>query len=127
MRYCLSEPGEAAAGAELACDLWWYWLTHGHRTEGRRVLAALLDQLDQAAAVRLRVLWVAGYVAQYQGDIPGARAGWRPRCPPPARSAMSGRRRTHRGFLGWDLYFLGDPGQGYALAQTGLVAPPAVG
>jgi hypothetical protein len=96
MRFCLSEPGEAAAGAELACDLWWYWLTHGHRTEGRRVLAALLDQLDQAAAVRLRVLWVAGYVAQYQGDIPGARAGWRPRCPPPARSAMSGRRRTHR-------------------------------
>ena len=47
LRFCLSEPGEAAAGAELACDLWRYWETHGHLTEGRRVLAALLERLDQ--------------------------------------------------------------------------------
>ena len=49
LRFCLSEPGEAAAGAEMACDLWRYWETHGHLTEGRRVLAALLERLDQTS------------------------------------------------------------------------------
>lgn len=27
--FCMSDPQEAAAGAELACDLWRYWETHG--------------------------------------------------------------------------------------------------
>ena len=47
LRLCLTEPGEAAAGVQMACDLWRYWETHGHLTEGRRVLAALLERLDQ--------------------------------------------------------------------------------
>ena len=120
LRFCLSEPGEAAAGAELACDLWWYWLTHGHITEGRRVLAALLDQLDQAAAVRLRALWVAGYLAQYQGDVPGARELLEAALSA-ARAAGDVRAEAYASsFLGWDLYFLGDPGQGYGLAQAAL-------
>ena len=46
LEFCLAEPGQAAAGAEMACDLWRYWETHGHLTEGRRILAALLDRLD---------------------------------------------------------------------------------
>ena len=121
LRFCLSEPEEeAAAGAELACDLWWYWLTHGHITEGRRVLAALLDQLDQAAAVRRRALWIAGYLAQYQGDIPGARELLGAALSA-ARTAGDVRAEAYASsFLGWDLYLLGDPGQGYALAQTAL-------
>jgi len=120
LRFCLTEPGEAAAGAELACDLWWYWLTHGHITEGRRVLAALLDQLDQAAAVRLQALWVAGYLAQYQGDVPRARELLEAALSA-ARAAGDARAEAYASsFLGWDLYLLGDPGQGYALAQTAL-------
>jgi len=94
-------------------------------TAGRRVLAALLDQLDQAAAVRLRVLWVAGYLAQYQGRHSRGRLE---AALSAARTVGDVRAEAYASsFLGWDLYFLGDPGQGYALAQTGLVAPPAVG
>ncbi|HEV3287963.1 MAG TPA: LuxR C-terminal-related transcriptional regulator, partial [Streptosporangiaceae bacterium] len=120
LRFCLAEPGEAAAGAELAGDLWRYWETHGHLTEGRRVLAALLDQLDQAAAVRTRALWAAGYLAQYQGDIPGAR-GLLEAALSAARTAGDVRAEAYASsFLGWELYFLGDPGQGYELAQTAL-------
>ena len=116
----LAETGEAAAGAELACDLWWYWLTHGHITEGRRVLAALLGSLDQTAAVRVRALWVAGYLAQYQGDIPGARELLEAALSA-ARMAGDVRAEAYASsFLGWDLYFQGDPDQGYALAQTAL-------
>ena len=77
--------------------------------------------------MRLRVLWVAGYLAQYQGDIPGAR-GRLEAALSAARTVGDVRTEAYASsFLGWDLYFLGDPGQGYALAQTGLVAPPAVG
>ena len=74
LRFCLAEPGEAAAGAQMACDLWRYWETHGHLTEGRRILAALLDQLDQACPARPRALWTAGFLAQFQGDLPAARS-----------------------------------------------------
>src|SRR5215469_11184620 len=60
LRFSLSEPGEAATGAEMACDLWRYWETHGHLTEGRRILAALLEKLEHSEPVRRRALWVAG-------------------------------------------------------------------
>jgi predicted ATPase/DNA-binding CsgD family transcriptional regulator len=120
LRFCLSDPGEATAGAELACDLWWYWLTHGHITEGRRVLAALLGRLDQIAVVRVRALWVAGYLAQYQGDIPGAQELLEAALSA-ARTIGDVRAEAYASsFLGWDRYLLGDPDQGHALAQTAL-------
>jgi predicted ATPase/DNA-binding CsgD family transcriptional regulator len=120
LRFCLTVPAEAAAGTELACDLWSYWLTHGHITEGRRVLAALLGKLNQTAAVRPRALWVAGYLAQYQGDIPRAQELLEAALSA-ARTVGDVRAEAYASsFLGWDLYFLGDPDQGYALAQTAL-------
>jgi predicted ATPase/DNA-binding CsgD family transcriptional regulator len=120
LEFCLAEPGQSAAGAQLVCDLWWYWLTHGHLTEGRRVLAALLDKLDQTAAVRPRALYVAGYLAQFQGDIPGARRLLEAALSA-ARTIGDVRAEAYASsFLGWNLYFLGDPDQGHALAQTAL-------
>ena len=120
LRCCLADPAEVAAAAELACDLWWYWPTHGHSTEGRRVLAALLDRLDQAAVVRVRALWVAGYLAQYQGDIPRAQELLEAALSA-ARTAGDIRAEAYASsFLGWDRYFLGDPEQGHALARTAL-------
>ena len=120
LRFCLAEPGQAAVGAEIACDLWWYWLTHGHITEGRRVLAVLLDKLDQTAVMRPRALWVAGYLAQYQGDIPGA-CRLLEAALSVAQTVGDVRAEAYASsFLGWDLYLLGDPDQGHALAQTAL-------
>ncbi len=120
LRFCLSEPGQAAAGAQTACDLWRYWETHGHLTEGRRTLAALLDRLGPDAPVRPRVLWVAGYLAQFQGDVSAARELLEVALSA-ARAAGDVRAEAYASsFLGWDLYFLGDPDQGHVLAQTAL-------
>jgi predicted ATPase/DNA-binding NarL/FixJ family response regulator len=120
LEFCLSERGEAAAGAELACDLWRYWETHGHLTEGRRILAALLEQLDQTAPVRPRALWVAGFLALVQADLPVARtlleAGVSA-----AEDAGDARSVAYASSqLGYVRYYLGEVDQGYELAGKSL-------
>jgi DNA-binding CsgD family transcriptional regulator len=118
--FSLSAPRDVAAGAELACHLWPYWLTHGHLTEGRRILAALLDKLNQTAQGRPYAVWVAGYLTQLQGDITAARELLEAALAA-ARTVGDVRAEAYASsFLGWNLYFLGDPDQGHALAQTAL-------
>ncbi len=120
LRFCLSEPGEAAAGAELACDLWRYWETRGHLTEGRRILAALLQQLHRGAPARRRVLWVAGFLTLFQGDIPAARVL--------LEAGLSAAREAGdvtveawaSSYLGRVWCYDGDPDRGHALARTAL-------
>ena len=121
LEFCLSEPGQAAAGAQLACDLWRYWETHGHLTEGRRILAALLDKLDQTAGVRPRALWVAGFLALVQADLPAARnlleAGLSA-----AEEAGDVRSVAYASSqLGYVRCYLGDVAGGYALAEKSLM------
>jgi predicted ATPase/DNA-binding NarL/FixJ family response regulator len=120
LRFCLSEPGEATTGAEIACDLWRYWETHGHLTEGRRILTALLEQLHRSAPVRRRVLWVAGFLAQFQGDIPAARALLETGLSAAREAGDLAAEAWASSFLGRDLYYDGDPDQGHALARTAL-------
>jgi len=119
LRFCLSEPGGAAAGAQIACDLWRYWETHGHLTEGRRVLAALLERLDQTSPAP-RPLWAAGFLAMIQGDMPAAR--------PLLEAGLSAARLLGDGnaeawalsFLGFVIYSLGQAEDGQALAESAL-------
>ncbi len=68
IEFCLADPGEAAAGLRLACDLWLYWETNGHLTEGRRVMDAVLAHSAHPPILRARALWVAGYLALVQGE-----------------------------------------------------------
>jgi non-specific serine/threonine protein kinase len=120
LEFSLAEPGEAAAGAQIACDLWRYWETHGHLTEGRRILSALLDRLDRTSPARRRVLWTAGFLAQFQGDIPAARRLFEA-CLSAARQAGDvSAEAWASSFLGWDVYYDGDADRGHALAQTAL-------
>jgi len=120
LRFCLSEPGQAAAGAQTACDLWRYWETHGHLTEGRRTLAALLDRLGPDAPVRPRALWVAGYLAMVQTDLPSARAL--------LEDALSAADSVGdipavayaSTYLGYILYSVGETDQGHTLTETAL-------
>jgi predicted ATPase/DNA-binding NarL/FixJ family response regulator len=129
LEFSLAEPSEVAAGAEMACDLWRYWETHGHLTEGRRILALALEKLDRraggapdkhSAAIRPRALWVAGFLVQLQGDIPGARALLETALSAARQAGDAGAAAWASSFLGWDLYLLGDPEQGHALAQAAL-------
>jgi predicted ATPase len=87
IEFSLSEPRRTAAGLELACDLWRYWETRGHLTEGRRVLAAALAKVSEPAG------------------LPGLRAVGRRlphtaprRCPscPPAAGGRALRRQDSR-------------------------------
>ena len=119
LRFCLASE-EAAAGAEMACDLWRYWETHGHLTEGRRVLAALLDRLDPAAPIRPRALWVTGFLALVQADLPVARnlleAGLSA-----AEEADDVRSVVYASTqLGFVRYNLGEVDRGSALAEKSL-------
>ena len=119
LRFCLSEPGEAAAGAALACDLWRYWETHGHLTEGRRVLAALLERLDQTPPAP-RALWVAGFLAMVQGDMPAARTLLEAGLSAARLLGDSNAEAWALSFLGFVIYSLGQAEDGQALAESAL-------
>ena len=57
----------------MACDLWRYWETHGHLTEGRRVLAALLERLDPTPRAGPGRSGSPDSWRMVQGDMPAAR------------------------------------------------------
>ncbi|SDH81746.1 ATP-binding protein [Nonomuraea jiangxiensis] len=75
IEYCLTTPNEAISGLHLAADLWPFWLVHAV-SEGRcqveRLLAALPGGAE-ADAARVRGLWLAGWLAFYQGDLEATR------------------------------------------------------
>ena len=120
LRFSLFDPGQAAAGAEMACDLWRYWETHGHLTEGRRILAALLERLDRTSPARPRALWTAGYLAVLQGDIPEARALLEAGASA-GQTAGDVRAIAYAStYLVSVLYYLGQPGRGQTMAETAL-------
>src|SRR5215469_5571553 len=120
LEFSLSEPGEAAAGAHMACDLWRYWETHGHLTEGRRLISALLEKLEGAAEVRPRALWVAGFLALAQADLPAAQALLEASLEA-AESADDVRSVAYASTqLGFVRHYLGETGRGYALAENSL-------
>jgi predicted ATPase/DNA-binding CsgD family transcriptional regulator len=120
LEFSLSDPQEVAAGVELACDLWVYWETHGHLTEGRRTLAAALAQLPETVAVRPRALWVAGYLALIQADLPDARTLLEAALSAAGLADDINAVAYASSFLGYLLCYLGDPGQGRTLARTAL-------
>jgi predicted ATPase/DNA-binding CsgD family transcriptional regulator len=119
LEFCRDEPGEAAAGLRMACDLWLTWETRGHLTEGRRFVSALAGQAG-TGRLRTRGLWVAGYLALVQGDAAAAR-----RCLedalPAGESLGDGQAVAYASqFLGRALWFTGDPDRGVALTEEAL-------
>jgi len=71
LEFCLATPGEARVGLRMISDLWLYWESRGHLTEGRRWADAFLLRCGDCPD-RPRGLWVAGYLALVQGDIDSA-------------------------------------------------------
>ena len=72
LAWCLER--DPAAGLDLARHLWSFWQLRGHRAEGRRWLARLLDAAPAPTAVRARALAGAGFLALNDGDLSAARA-----------------------------------------------------
>jgi len=80
------ERGNAAVGLRLAAALWWFWLIHGHLSEGRDWLKRLLENTEsgdpergatgdarEQRASRAKALRGAGGLAYEQGDYEDAR------------------------------------------------------
>jgi predicted ATPase/DNA-binding CsgD family transcriptional regulator len=72
--FCLRQPGEVAAAAEVAQDLHVYWLSRGPVSDVRRVLAALTGVAPQDSLPRARLLWVAAVMAAIQNDYEASSA-----------------------------------------------------
>jgi len=72
--FCLRQPTEMEAGAELARNLQAYWSCRGPFGDVRRVLASLIEMAPAESAPRARLLWVAGALAAAQNDFDACAA-----------------------------------------------------
>ena len=127
LEYGLSETTEAAAGLAMACDLWLYWETRGHLTEGRRHMDALLAQVGSPGALRTRGLWAAGYLALVQADATAAGRLLEAALLAAERHGDPEAIAYASQFLGRAVWFLGDPGRGLALTEDALARHRAAG
>jgi non-specific serine/threonine protein kinase len=120
LEFCLAEPGEAEAGLRMACDLWLYWETRGHLTEGRRFLDTLIGRAGRAPGLTVRGMWVAGYLALVQGDGDAARALLEEALTAADSLGDAQAVAYATQFLGRALWFTGEPGRGLALTGQAL-------
>jgi predicted ATPase len=68
----LGEFGDAESALELAGALWFFWVGASHLAEGRHYLDRALasDGAPGAGHATCKALWVSGYIAVLQGDLP---------------------------------------------------------
>jgi len=69
--FCLTQPGEVTAAAELAQDLMVYWECRGPWRDVYRVLMSLAELAPPDSLPRARLLWVAATTATAQNDYAG--------------------------------------------------------
>jgi len=74
LEFCVAEKGEAGVGLRMASALWPFWLGCGLPGEGRRWLDRLLAADEKPTGERVTALWVAGYLAAVDGDVPAGLA-----------------------------------------------------
>ena len=72
--FCLRQPGEVAAGAELAQNLLAYWSSRGPISDVRRILASLIEVTPEDSLPHARLLWVAAAMATSQNDYEASTA-----------------------------------------------------
>jgi predicted ATPase len=73
LELCLTEPGEAGTGLEIAASLAYYWVFSGHHREGRFWLDRALAADPEPSPARAKALWVNAWLAILQGDPDAAR------------------------------------------------------
>lgn len=73
--WCLEEERGTQAGLRLAGALQWFWAVHGHLSEGRERLAAVLGRegAGERTVARATALNGTGLLARVQGDYGTAR------------------------------------------------------
>lgn len=72
--WSLREENALTLGLAMAGNLYFFWRTRGHLSEGRHWYARLLERADSASGMDLaRSLYGAGALANLQGDFAAAR------------------------------------------------------
>jgi predicted ATPase/DNA-binding CsgD family transcriptional regulator len=66
---CLTEPGTARMGLQIAGALWFYWTACEYPREGRRWLERALMLEPQPCREHARALWAFGYLAVRLGEF----------------------------------------------------------
>ncbi|MBB5159106.1 LuxR C-terminal-related transcriptional regulator [Saccharopolyspora phatthalungensis] len=74
MEFSASQPGEAQAGSVIAAALRFFWLSSGYVYEGRRWLDRLLALTAERDSVRVKALYVNGYLNTTLNNAPSATA-----------------------------------------------------
>lgn len=74
LAFCVSEPGEAVAGFDLASSLRFFWLTTGLLNEGRHWLGQLLTLDTEGTRARMKALYVDSYLAVLLDDPAAAES-----------------------------------------------------
>jgi DNA-binding CsgD family transcriptional regulator len=97
--FCLRQPGEVAAGAELAQDLLAYWSARGPVSDVRRVLASLIEVTPEDSLPRARLLWVAAAMATSQNDYEAS-------CALALESLRLGTLLKDAEVVGWSLIYV---------------------
>jgi DNA-binding CsgD family transcriptional regulator len=72
LEYCLRQPAELAAAAELAQDLFAYWSSRGPYGDVRRMLSSLAELAPENSDSRARLLCVSANMALGQNDYDGS-------------------------------------------------------
>ncbi|WP_198664178.1 ATP-binding protein [Jiangella endophytica] len=67
LEFCLTEPGEAAVGLEIAAAMWNFWFA-GYLREGYEYLRRGLALAPEPSPARATALWAASYLALVAGD-----------------------------------------------------------
>lgn len=118
--FCLRQPGEAEAGAELAQHLMAYWASRGPWSDVRRVLNSLIEVTPEDSLPRARLFWVAAIMAITQNDYGASAALTRD-------SLRIGTELKDVEVVAWSLvlsafplWIAGDLAEAEALAQSGL-------
>jgi serine/threonine-protein kinase PknK len=70
--FCLSEPGEAAAGLRMASALYQYWLMSGLLAEGSYWTERLLAAVPESGPVRIRGLYAAASLCILRRELDSA-------------------------------------------------------
>ena len=68
LEFCLTEPGHARTGLEMAADLQGFWFATGRYGEGRRWLDRALEVDSEPTAGRAKALAICGQLALLLGD-----------------------------------------------------------
>jgi non-specific serine/threonine protein kinase len=120
LEFCQRQPGEVAAGAELADNLHAYWACRGPASDVRRILTALTDMTPLESLPRARLLWVAASMAAAQNDY-GACAALS------EESLRIGRLLKDAEIVGWSLayravarWFAGNAAEATKLSQEAI-------